>query len=278
MIVSAPLAACGGNDSSGNSARESRLSRAGRATVTVVNNTPDKTYRGSGVIYDAGRGLILTAASVIWDRKSLEVVTHDGQELHARLVARSPCGDIAVLLLHPRPPGLTEVKLGDSGTLRPSQSVTALGYSSGSDENHRSLTVTYGTVAATNVRAQLDRSLPVFRSVVEHQVPITESTAGGPLIDARGRIMAINTLLNTYGQPEAGQASGLHYGASSDYIESRLAELTPTRHSFYKGWAAEHKCHHQFESLVRSYRMSAKNGGMNGGDQSDGGMTKDHGM
>jgi S1-C subfamily serine protease len=248
------LAACGGDDSGADSERESQMGRARRATVTVINHAPDKTYRGSGVVYDSGEGLVLTAASVIWDRDSLETMTHDGREFHGRLVARSPCADIAVLLLHPRPQGLTAIPIGDSGALRSGQSMTALGYTARSDEHHRTLTQTHGTVAATNVRAELDPSLPVFRSVVEHQAPITESTAGGPLIDAQGRIVAINTLLNTYGQRGA---AGLYYGASSDYIRSRLAELTPTRHSFYKGWEAEHKCHHEFDMLVRSHRRKA---------------------
>jgi S1-C subfamily serine protease len=246
------LPACGGDNSDAESERKSQLTRAGRATVTVVNHAPDKTYRGSGVVYDAGEGLVLTAASVIWNRDSLEAITHDGQEYHARLVARSPCADIAVLLLHPRPHGLTQVPIGDSGALRSGESVTAMGYRAGSKQGQRTLTETHGNVAATNLRAELDHSLPVFRSVVEHQAPVTESTAGGPLIDAHGRIVAINTLLNTYG--EGGASSGLYYGSSGDYIETRLDELTPTRHSFYKGWEAEHKCHHEFDMLVRSYR------------------------
>src|SRR3954469_15791225 len=91
-----------GNDTSGGGSKRSPLTRARSATVTVLNHSNGKTYQSSGVVYDTSLGRVLTSATAVWDRDSLEVVTRDGRKVPARLVARSPCGDLAVLILDPK--------------------------------------------------------------------------------------------------------------------------------------------------------------------------------
>ena len=228
------------------------MSRAKSATVVVLNHAGKKTYQASGVVYDTSRGLVVTSATAVWDRDSVEVMTRQGRMLKARLVARSPCGDIAVVLLDPKPPGLTAARLARSASLKDGQRVTALGYVPG-DGDHYMPTQTGGSVAATDARVALDETLPAHPSLVEHQAPVAATLAGGPLVSSRGELVGINTILNTYGHaPDA--PAGLSLAASGDYVKSRIAELKPTTHAFYEGWATEHECHDDFQTLVRKHR------------------------
>jgi S1-C subfamily serine protease len=242
----------GGGDDSDSKSTASPLSRAKSATVIVLNHAGNKTYQSSGVVYDTSRGLVLTSATAVWDRDSLEVETSQGRKLKSRLVARSPCGDIAVILLDPKPPGLTAVHVGRSAGLKVGQRLTALGFVAGEGGTYRASETT-GTTAATDASVSLDKTLPAHPSLVEHQAPVAATLAGGPLVDSHGNLAGINSVLNTYGDaPDA--PADLSFAASSDYVKSRVAELKPTTHAFYEGWEAEHECHNQFQDLVRKHR------------------------
>jgi serine protease Do len=269
LAVVSALAACGGSNTeasrpAGLSQRQ-LLAKAAQATVSVHNHSRGQTIHGSGVVYDADRGLILTAASVIWQRDTVEVVLHDGRKLPARLVARSPCADIAVLVLQPPPAGLAALPLGRSGDLQAGDAVTAAYVTPIGGDRHTELqpkkahrfTATHGTVAASDVSMSFSKSLPDFKSVVEHQAPLTATAAGGPLLNAKGQIVAIDTLLNQFDNHSPAAMANLSFGISSDYIKQRLAQLKPRRSSFYRGWATEHQCHSPFEQLVMAHRGTA---------------------
>jgi S1-C subfamily serine protease len=266
VVVASALAACGGSNSEPSRpaklSQRALLAKAAQATVSVHNHSHGQTIHGSGVVYDADRGLILTAASVIWQRDSVEVALHDGRKLPARLVARSPCADIAVLVLQPPPAGLVALPLGSSSDLQAGDPVTAAYVTPIGGDRHTELqpkeahrfTATHGTVAASDVSVSFSRSLPDFKSVVEHQAPLTATAAGGPLLNSKGQIVAINTLLNQYDKHSPAAMANLSYGISSDYTKRRLSHLKPRRTSFYRGWATEHQCHQPFEHLVMAYR------------------------
>lgn len=266
IVLVPSLAACGEDSGSGDKSKKDPLSRAKSATVVVLNHAGDHTYQSSGVVYDTSRGLVLTSASAVWDRDSVEVMTGQGRELKARLVARSPCGDIAVVLLDPKPPGLTAIKLGSSSRVSAGQHVTALGYVSG-EGGHYEASQTAGTASASDASVALDETLPKHPSLVEHQAPLAATLAGGPLVNSRGDLVGIDTVLNTYGHaPDA--PAGLSLAASSDYVKSRVDELTPTTNAFYKGWESEHTCHDQFQKLVRKHRGTTKSEGSESMDDS----------
>jgi hypothetical protein len=74
--------------------------------------------RSSGAVIDADKGLVLTSAHSVWGATSLRLTTGVGV-LHARIVARAPCSDIAVLEMQPRIPGLTALEGGGKLTRPP---------------------------------------------------------------------------------------------------------------------------------------------------------------
>lgn len=255
------LNACGplGNDTSGGGSKRSPLTRARSATVTVLNHSNGKTYQSSGVVYDTSLGRVLTSATAVWDRDSLEVVTRDGRKVPARLVARSPCGDLAVLILDPKPAGLTAVHLASSGRLKGGAPLTALGFVPGEGGAYRP-SESRGGVTASNASVALDKTLPPHPSLVEHQAPLTPTLAGGPVVDSSGDLVGIDSVLNTYGDAPDAPAE-LSFAASSDYVRSRIDELKPTTSSQYRGWETEHECHMQFQAVVRKHRGTEGEGG-----------------
>jgi hypothetical protein len=81
------------------------------AVVAIDARVGGDAVRSSGVVMDADKGLVLTTAHSVWGATSLRLTTGVGV-LHARIVARAPCSDLALLELQPRIPGLVELEGG----------------------------------------------------------------------------------------------------------------------------------------------------------------------
>ncbi len=139
---------------------------------------------GSGVIVDAGRGLILTNHHVIEGASAIEVALSDRRRIAAQLVGSGPLTDIAVLRI--RAEGLTGLPLGDTGELAVGDYVVAIGNPFGLGQ-----TVTAGIVSA------LGRGLSAhgYESYIQTDAPINPGNSGGPLIGLDGEIVGINSAI-----------------------------------------------------------------------------------
>ena len=74
-------------------------------------------------------------------------------------------------------------------------------------------------------------------------------------------MVGVNSVMASYGNGDV--PAGLSFAVSSDYVRDKLAELRPRRHAYFGGWKNEHKCHNQFQHLVRKKRgtLGAERGG-----------------
>jgi serine protease Do len=141
---------------------------------------------GAGVILHP-QGLILTSAHVIRDRQ-VRIGTRDGREFVARLLARSPARDLALLDVDVGE--LPAIELGDSRTLAPGAWVMALGHPWG---------VLGGTTSGVVIG--IGQHLPEAPSRGEALSWIAVSAhlrpghSGGPLVDHAGRLVGINTMM-----------------------------------------------------------------------------------
>lgn len=168
------------------------VSAVAPSVVTVVNyldpsrGSGDKAS-GSGVVISPD-GYLVTNAHVVEASQRLEVTLAGGKTLAAALVGSDPFADLAVLKIDAgAAPAAT---LGDSSTLQPGDTVIAIGSPLGDFAN----TVTVGVVSA------VDRSLETsagFRmeGLLQTDAAINRGNSGGPLVDARGRVVGINTLV-----------------------------------------------------------------------------------
>jgi len=141
---------------------------------------------GSGVII-APDGYILTNDHVVQNAGKLAINLADGTTLDAVLVGTDPATDLAVIRANGS--RLPHATLGDSEFLRVGQLVIAIGNPYGFQS-----TVSTGVVSALS-RALRSRQGRLIESIIQHTAPLNPGNSGGPLVDSKGRVVAINTAI-----------------------------------------------------------------------------------
>lgn len=164
----------------------SAVETAGPAVVHIgVHKHGKPAGVGSGLVV-ASDGLILTNSHVVSGASAIEVSMADGQRSAARILGEDPHSDIAVLRTneHLRAPALS---FGDSKTIRVGQMAIAIGNPLGFEQ-----TVTAGVVSAVgrSLRAYTGR---LIDDVIQTDAALNPGNSGGPLVDASGRVIGINT-------------------------------------------------------------------------------------
>jgi S1-C subfamily serine protease len=156
--------------------------------IGVTKNQDGKQVQagvGSGLVF-ASDGLILTNSHVVSGATSVTVTMADGERSMARILGEDPHTDIAVLRTDNQlaAPSLSFV---DSKTIKPGQLAIALGNPLGFEH-----TVTAGVVSAIgrSLRAVTDR---LIDDVIQTDAALNPGNSGGPLVDAKGRVIGINT-------------------------------------------------------------------------------------
>lgn len=147
---------------------------------------------GSGFIISK-EGLIVTNKHVVSDTKaSYTVLTNDGKKFEAKILARHPVLDLAVIKIEPAT-GLSAVSLGDSDTLKLGQTVIAIGNALGEFRN----TVSVGIVSglARTVTAQGGGIIETIEGVIQTDAAINAGNSGGPLLNLKGEVIGINTAM-----------------------------------------------------------------------------------
>ncbi len=186
---------------------------------------------GTGVIYDADNGLILTNAHVVAGQSALQVRIEDREPVPVRLVGSDPCEDLAVLKLVTPQKDLDEVKFGDSGDLGQGDEVTAIGYPGAAGDSGRQKPVlTSGVVQSPDVAEQGQLSGPNLPSTVQHSATLNAGNSGGPLLNSEAELVGINSF--SY----AGPVEGQHYAITSDHAEPLVKELASGKSKNSPGW------------------------------------------
>lgn len=147
---------------------------------------------GSGVIVDT-KGYILTNNHVIQGAEKIDATLASGEVLHGKLVGACSSDDIAVVKVDGD--GLPTAELGDSDELRVGQTVFAIGNPFGLTGGP---TVTKGVISAVNRSIRSERGL--IENLVQTDASINPGNSGGPLVDIRGRVVAINTAIVPFAQ------------------------------------------------------------------------------
>ena len=130
---------------------------------------------GSGFVID-GRGYIVTNAHVVKDVEAINVFTFNQEVFAAQIVGSDAAIDLAVLKIDKEMPALSLGSRVDAG-----ERVIAIGSPGGLD-----FTVTEGIVSGLRQKENA--------YYVQHDVPVNPGNSGGPLINAAGKVVGINTL------------------------------------------------------------------------------------
>ncbi len=152
---------------------------------------------GSGFIISED-GLIVTNRHVIADDDAeYTVITNDGKEYAAKVLAKDPVNDLALVKIDGK--SLTALALGDSGNIQIGQTVIAIGYTLGEYKN----TVTRGVVSGINRVVQASDGMgetEVIQEAIQTDAAINPGNSGGPLLNLAGEVIGINTAINSQGQ------------------------------------------------------------------------------
>jgi serine protease DegS len=156
---------------------------------------------GSGVIMSKD-GYILTNNHVIAGADAIRVLLHDGRYASATVVGTDPATDLAVLQI--KLPELQPVEPGDSDKIRVGDVVLAIGNPLGFGHS-----VTQGIISALG-RYGLQPN--IYEDYIQTDATIHLGNSGGALVDTRGRLLGINTLILTTSNQTTNTATGIGIG------------------------------------------------------------------
>ena len=195
------------------------------AVVTVINTQkPQQVFSfwgrqviqpkssGSGVIISKD-GYILTNNHVIEDQDSLEVVFASGDKASAHLIGADPYADSAVIKVDSPVPAVAE--FGDSSALQPGETVIAIGSALGDFKN----TVTVGVVSATGRSLDTGNGFSL-EGLIQTDAAINHGNSGGPLVNALGQVIGINTAIVRNDNSSGDVAEGLGFAIPSNTVKS----------------------------------------------------------
>lgn len=138
---------------------------------------------GSGVIFDASQGYIVTNAHVVQSADEITVTLQDGRDLKAEVVGSDQPSDVAVLKVSAA--GLSQLPLGDSARLEVGDFVVAIGNPFGLQH-----TVTSGIVSGLS-RTGINPD--GYEDFIQTDASINPGNSGGALVNLRGELIGINT-------------------------------------------------------------------------------------
>jgi S1-C subfamily serine protease len=171
---------------------------------------------GSGFVIDKA-GHIVTNYHVVQGASKVEVSFSNEERLPARIVGRDPSTDVAVLQVKARARALTPLRLGDSNAVRVGDAVLAIGNPLGEDRS-----ITSGIVSALQRQIYAPDGAPIDH-VIQTDAALNHGNSGGPLLDAQGRVVGVNSQIQT--TDGNGGNIGIGFAIPIDTVENVAAQL-----------------------------------------------------
>ncbi len=188
--------------------------------------------QGSGFVVDAEERLVVTNNHVAEDAELIEVVLQDGSILRAELLGSDPDSDVAVLRVEEDDDvPLVEVALGDSAAVKVGQRAIAIGNPFGWQG-----TMTVGIISGLGRTLSLGHSSEQvgggrfsIPQMIQTDAAINYGNSGGPLLDGQGRVIGINTAMNSL----TGVSGGVGFAVPINTVRRVLPDLIAKGHYEY---------------------------------------------
>ena len=198
--------------------------RAGPGVVQVTNFGVDPLFGaqseqglGSGFVIDKA-GHVVTNYHVVEGADEIAVNFSGGDEVRARVVGADALTDLAVLRIETQPRALKPLPLGNSDSVRVGDPVVAIGNPFGLER-----TVTAGIVSALQRQLRSPAGSTIER-VIQTDAPINRGNSGGPLLNARGEVIGVNTAIFS---PSGGNV-GIGFAIPINTVKEIAGELIET--------------------------------------------------
>ena len=188
----------------------SAVANVARCSLVQLNN--GRNGAGAGIIIHEN-GLILTNAHVV-RHNAIEVTLPDERKLSTKILAYDPELDLAALSVEAK--SLPAIELGDSKKLQPGHLVLAIGHPWG---------VTGAVSAGSIINVGLPPEIPQIRyEFIQAGLQLRPGHSGGPLVDAQGQLVGINTMITG---PKVGLAIPIH--VVKDFLRQNLGSTPPRK-------------------------------------------------
>ncbi|MFZ0666352.1 MAG: trypsin-like peptidase domain-containing protein, partial [Acidimicrobiales bacterium] len=174
-------------------------------TEAVLSDNDVNVLQGTGMIID-DRGDILTNNHVVAGSVSVTVNLHGSLDpVPAYVVGTDPSQDIALVRLDDPPPGLVPVIFGNSDSLVVGDGVVAIGDSLGLSAGTPTVTSgivsalgrTVGSPSSSGSTSTSGSDGDALVDMIQTDAPINPGNSGGPLLDSAGRVIGMNTELDS---------------------------------------------------------------------------------
>jgi putative serine protease PepD len=224
--VSASAARGGGTTSATGSRREVSSTSTGALSATQIYQqdssgvvavrvrTASGEDSGTGIVLNDS-GLILTNNHVVAEASAIVVSPgkSTSQTTSATLVGADPNSDLALIKVNPAGLGLKPLKLADSSAVQVGDPVYAIGNPYGLDE-----TLTRGIVSALGREISAPDGAKIT-GAIQTDAALNPGNSGGPLIDAKGEVIGVNSQIASTQTETAGSqpgSTGVGFAISSD--------------------------------------------------------------
>jgi putative serine protease PepD len=248
VVIAAVAGVFGGSSKSGPSNREI-VAKTKASTYFVVTNKGDSAGRGTGWVWDAAKGIIVTNAHVVAGGKEWSVATGDDLKIDvngtdvlagpngqkAKLLGEADCEDIGVLQV-PNTSGLVTLPRGSQKDLQVGDHAVAVGYpatlnTATSDVfstpgfTRAQLTATSGDVATVSTtfgaipgEGPGDATVGPYENVILTDTVINKGNSGGPLVNDKAQLIGMNSAGRT-------DVQGQNYAIAVDRIEQVVPQI-----------------------------------------------------
>ena len=199
------------------------------SVVSINVTTSDGEGVGSGVVLDTD-GNIVTNYHVIEGAQSISVSTGDAS-YDATVVGSDESSDLAVIKIDAGDAALTPIEVGDSSTLQVGDWVMSLGSPFGLEQS-----VSTGIVSSLYRSTMLQNTSgnTIYTNLIQTDATINPGNSGGALVDDEGRLVGINSLIESY----SGSSSGVGFAIPGNYaveVAQKLIAGQTVTHAYIGG-------------------------------------------
>jgi S1-C subfamily serine protease len=197
-----------------------RTLRTGRSPFDLTLSSQAAESSGSGFVIDRS-GLIVTNAHVVAAATDIRVTFSDRHTVSAVPVGKDEDTDLALLRVDTKELDLHPLELGDSGSVQVGDPTVAIGNPYGLDR-----TLTTGVVSALQRRLTAPSGFTIDH-VIQTDAALNPGNSGGPLLDAGGRVIGINSQIATGG---AGGSVGIGFAVPINTAKQVIPQLQEAGH------------------------------------------------
>lgn len=221
-------------------------------TVVMVYNfflepIPQEGGSGSGAIIDKS-GIVLTNNHVVKGAEQVYITLSDGTQHIGELIGTDRENDLTLLQFDPGDRDLKVIPFGNSEDLHVGQKVLAIGNPYGLER-----TLTTGIVSGLGRPLKTENG-HIIRNMIQTDASINPGNSGGPLLDSKGNMIGINTMIYS----PTGGSVGIGFAVPIDTARRVVPDLMEYGHVI-RGWIDIEPVQ-LFPSLVRYAKLSTAQG------------------